>query len=99
MTTTDVWLLSRNCAKHLTSKYKPTLYTPHIDGGDYVVITAAQKQEVVTGYKETDVQYYATVAPRWTSDPKKCANATQSELLKKLLKRYVAKEQIASRAL
>lgn len=43
-------------AKHLIGKYKPT-YTPHIDGGDYVVVINAAKV-VVTGAKETDKKYY-----------------------------------------
>ncbi|MDO4774157.1 MAG: 50S ribosomal protein L13 [Candidatus Saccharibacteria bacterium] len=43
-------------ATHLTGKYKPT-YTPHIDGGDYVVVINAA-QAVVTGNKETDKIYY-----------------------------------------
>lgn len=43
-------------AKHLIGKYKPT-YTPHIDGGDYVVVINA-KDAVVTGNKETGKVYY-----------------------------------------
>lgn len=43
-------------AKYLIGKYKPT-YTPHIDGGDYVVVINA-KNTVVTGAKETDKKYY-----------------------------------------
>lgn len=43
-------------ATHLTGKYKPT-YTPHIDGGDYVVVINAATA-VVTGNKETDKIYY-----------------------------------------
>jgi len=43
-------------AKHLIGKYKPT-YTPHVDGGDYVVVINAEKA-VVTGNKETDKIYY-----------------------------------------
>ncbi len=43
-------------AKHLIGKYKPT-YTPHIDGGDYVVVINA-KNAVVTGDKETGKVYY-----------------------------------------
>lgn len=48
--------LATEIAKHLTGKYKPT-YTPHIDGGDYVVVINAAKA-VVTGAKETDKIYY-----------------------------------------
>lgn len=43
-------------AKHLIGKYKPT-YTPHIDGGDYVVVINADKL-VVTGDKERAKTYY-----------------------------------------
>jgi len=43
-------------ATYLTGKYKPT-FTPHIDGGDYVVVVNAAKA-VVTGEKETDKSYY-----------------------------------------
>lgn len=43
-------------AKHLIGKYKPT-YTPHIDGGDYVVVINAEKT-VVTGAKELQKIYY-----------------------------------------
>ena len=43
-------------ATKLIGKDKPT-YTPHIDGGDYVVVINAA-QVVVTGQKETDKVYY-----------------------------------------
>ncbi len=43
-------------AKYLTGKYKPT-YTPHIDGGDYVVVINAANT-VVTGGKEEAKTYY-----------------------------------------
>jgi large subunit ribosomal protein L13 len=43
-------------AKYLIGKYKPT-YTPHIDGGDYVVVINAEKA-VVTGDKERAKVYY-----------------------------------------
>ena len=48
--------VSTEIAKYLIGKYKPT-YTPHIDGGDYVVVINAAKA-VVTGAKETDKVYY-----------------------------------------
>jgi len=43
-------------AKHLIGKYKPT-YTPHVDGGDYVVVINSDKVQV-TGQKEDDKMYY-----------------------------------------
>lgn len=43
-------------AKHLIGKYKPS-YTPHIDGGDYVVVINA-KNTIVTGDKEEGKVYH-----------------------------------------
>lgn len=48
--------VSTEIAKYLIGKYKPT-YTPHVDGGDYVVVINA-KNAVVTGDKETGKIYY-----------------------------------------
>lgn len=48
--------VSTEIAKYLIGKYKPT-YTPHIDGGDYVVVINAEKA-VVTGDKERAKVYY-----------------------------------------
>ncbi len=48
--------LSTEISKYLIGKYKPT-YTPHVDGGDYVVVINA-KEAVVTGDKELKKIYY-----------------------------------------
>jgi len=48
--------ISTEIAKYLIGKYKPT-YTPHIDGGDYVIVVNAQ-EAVVTGDKELQKKYY-----------------------------------------
>lgn len=48
--------VSTEIAKYLIGKYKPT-YTPHIDGGDYVVVINAEKVPV-TGGKELQKKYY-----------------------------------------
>ena len=48
--------LAVEIAKKLMGKEKLT-FTPHIDGGDYVVVTNASKL-VVTGKKLTDKVYY-----------------------------------------
>lgn len=48
--------VAETAAKYLIGKYKPT-YTPHVDGGDYVVVINASKL-VVTGNKEEDKKYY-----------------------------------------
>ncbi len=43
-------------ATYLTGKYKPS-FTPHVDGGDYVIVINA-KETVATGNKEEDKVYY-----------------------------------------
>lgn len=48
--------LASEIATKLIGKNKPT-YTPHIDGGDFVVVINASKF-LVTGKKETDKIYY-----------------------------------------
>lgn len=63
-------------AKYLTGKYKPS-YTPHIDGGDYVVVINAA-QTVVTGDKEEAKVYY-----RHTGFPGGIKSATLKEVRSK----------------
>ncbi|MCL4208242.1 50S ribosomal protein L13 [Patescibacteria group bacterium] len=48
--------LATQIATKLMGKNKPT-YTPHIDGGDFVVVINASKI-AVTGKKETDKEYF-----------------------------------------
>ena len=48
--------IATQIATYLTGKYKPS-FTPHIDGGDYVVVINA-KDAVVTGDKELSKKYY-----------------------------------------
>lgn len=69
-------------AKHLIGKYKPT-YTPHIDGGDYVVVINAEKA-VVTGNKETGKIYY-----RHSGFPGGIKDATLAEVREKFPERII----------
>ena len=48
--------LATKVASVLRGKHKPT-YTPHIDGGDYVIVVNANKV-VLTGNKLNDKMYY-----------------------------------------
>ncbi|MCA9342220.1 50S ribosomal protein L13 [Candidatus Saccharibacteria bacterium] len=48
--------VSTEIAKYLIGKYKPS-YTPHVDGGDYVIVINAANT-VVTGDKELQKMYY-----------------------------------------
>ncbi len=48
--------LSTEIAKYLIGKYKPS-YTPHVDGGDYVIVINAA-ETLVTGAKERQKSYF-----------------------------------------
>lgn len=74
--------LSTEIAKYLIGKYKPT-YTPHVDGGDYVVVVNAAKA-VVTGNKETDKIYY-----RHSGFPGGIKDATLAEVREKFPERLI----------
>ena len=63
-------------ADKLIGKSKPT-YTPHVDGGDYVVVVNAEKV-VVTGNKETAKIYY-----RHSGFPGGIKDATLTEVREK----------------
>lgn len=69
-------------AKYLIGKYK-TSYTPHIDGGDYVVVINASKV-VVTGDKETGKIYY-----RHSGFPGGIKDATLGEVREKYPERII----------
>ena len=74
--------VSTEIAKYLIGKYKPT-YTPHVDGGDYVVVINA-KDTVVTGAKETDKIYY-----RHSGFPGGIKDATLQEVREKFPERII----------
>lgn len=69
-------------ADKLIGKNKPT-YTPHVDGGDYVVVINAQKT-VVTGEKETDKIYY-----RYSGFPGGIKDAKLKEVREKAPERII----------
>lgn len=48
--------LSTEVSKYLTGKYKPT-FTPHVDGGDHVIVINADKI-ALSGTKMDDKVYY-----------------------------------------
>lgn len=74
--------LSTEIAKYLIGKYKPT-YTPHVDGGDYVIVINA-KDAVVTGDKETQKIYY-----RHSGFPGGIKDATLAEVRGKFPERII----------
>ncbi len=74
--------IATQIATYLTGKYKPS-YTPHIDGGDYVVVINA-KQAVFTGDKETDKKYY-----RHSGFPGGIKDATVAEVREKHPERLI----------
>ena len=69
-------------ANKLIGKSKPT-YTPHVDGGDYVVVINAA-QVVVTGDKETGKIYY-----RHSGFPGGIKDATLAEVREKFPERII----------
>lgn len=69
-------------AKHLIGKYKPT-YTPHIDGGDFVVVINAEKA-VLTGDKELNKTYY-----NYSGFPGGMKEATAEEIRIKNPERFI----------
>lgn len=71
-------------ADKLIGKNKPS-YTPHIDGGDYVVVVNAAKL-VVTGDKETSKIYY-----RHSGFPGGIKDATLAEVREKFPERIIEK--------
>lgn len=74
--------VANTIAKYLIGKYKPT-YTPHVDGGDYVVVINAEKA-VVTGNKEEGKVYY-----RHTGFPGGIKDATLKEVRAKFPERII----------
>lgn len=71
-------------ADKLIGKNKPT-YTPHVDGGDYVVVINAA-QTIVTGDKEKGKIYY-----RHSGFPGGIKDETLSELREKYPERIIEK--------
>lgn len=80
--TAPIGRVSTQIATYLIGKYKPT-YTPHIDGGDYVVVINA-KDVVFTGNKETDKKYY-----RHSGFPGGISDATVAEVREKHPERLI----------
>ena len=74
--------VSTEIAKYLIGKYKPT-YTPHVDGGDYVIVINAA-EAVFTGDKETAKKYY-----RHSGFPGGIKDATVKEVREKFPERLV----------
>jgi large subunit ribosomal protein L13 len=74
--------VSTEIAKYLIGKYKAS-YTPHIDGGDYVIVINA-KDVVVTGDKEEQKTYY-----RHSGFPGGIKDATLKEVREKFPERII----------
>lgn len=80
--TAPVGRIATQIATYLTGKYKPS-YTPHMDGGDYVVVINAA-QAVFTGNKENDKKYY-----RHSGFPGGIKDATVAEVREKFPERLI----------
>ena len=76
--------IATQIASYLSGKYKPS-FTPHIDGGDYVVVINAA-HSVVTGSKETKKVYY-----RHSGFPGGIKDARLEEVREKFPERIIEK--------
>lgn len=76
--------VSTEVASKLIGKHKPTL-TPHIDGGDFVVVLNAKEVEV-TGSKAADKNYYS-----YSGFPGGLSKRTFTELQDKFPERIIEK--------
>ena len=74
--------IANEASKYLIGKYKPS-YTPHIDGGDYVIVINAAEL-VVTGAKETDKMYH-----NYSGFPGGLKSASLKELREKFPERII----------
>jgi large subunit ribosomal protein L13 len=74
--------VSTAIATYLIGKYKPS-YTPHIDGGDYVIVINAA-DAIFTGSKERDKTYY-----RHSGFPGGIKSATVAEVREKYPERLI----------
>jgi large subunit ribosomal protein L13 len=74
--------IATQIATYLSGKYKPS-FTPHIDGGDYVVVINA-RDAVVTGNKEKGKVYY-----HHTGFPGGIKDATLAEVREKHPERII----------
>lgn len=74
--------IATQIATYLTGKYKPT-FTPHIDGGDYVIVINAS-ETIVTGDKETGKIYY-----RHSGFPGGIKDASLAEVREKFPERII----------
>ena len=87
-------------ADRIRGKDKPT-FTPHTDGGDYVVVINADKIKV-TGAKFTDKKYYThSLYPGGlkTTNPSTLMNKKPEEILKMAVKRMLPGGPLAKKQL
>ena len=86
-------------ANRLRGKHLPT-YTPHVDCGDYVVVTNVDKV-VFTGKKSTDKVYYRHTGPpggiKQTTPEKVLGGRFPERVLEKAVERMLPKESPLAR--
>ena len=82
--------VSTEIAKYLIGKYKPT-YTPHVDGGDYVIVVNAA-DVVLTGDKPS--QWFSWRYQR--RNRRRSSREVSNTHHRSLSSRHVAEEQAAT---
>lgn len=89
--------VSTEIAKYLIGKYKPT-YTPHIDGGDYVVVINAEKVAVTGTKEETKIYYRHSGFPGGIKDAqlKEVREKFPTRIIEKAVKGMLPKNKLSA---
>ncbi len=86
-------------ARLLQGKHKPT-YTPHMDGGDHVIVINADKA-IFTGHKPEETVYYHTMHPgglRATTRQKMMAEKPE-KMVRRVISGMLPKNKLRARML
>ena len=88
--------LATEIAKYLIGKYKPS-YTPHIDGGDYVVVINAADVPVTGNKEEAKIYYRHSGFPGGIKDATlaKFVRNSQSALIENAVKGMLPKNKLS----
>lgn len=89
--------LSTQISKYLIGKYKPS-YTPHIDGGDYVVVINAAEVPVTGNKEEAKIYYRHSGFPGGIKDAqlKEVREKFPERIIERAVKGMLPKNKLAS---
>ena len=89
--------IATEIAVRLMGKHKPS-YTPHVDGGDYVVVINADKF-AVTGNKMLDKKYYRHIGYPWglkVRNLEEMLEKKPTEIIRKAVERMLPKNKLGN---